>query len=283
MSTTKVQKRDRNSANGASATPEALADATAYEAQIAKEAAGIRGDAKELTPALFMELWPLLRRPIPEGFIVATEAVTGKPYPSTGVKSVQVLTDRMDNVLTPLWWWDETEYTGEGSGPKDVGTLARVTVHVGSNRVPILSRGSHGGVDRASTLGNLWKGTYTNAAKRAFAAVGPGHEIYLGTTDLDPDVSPDAAKAQERPVTGSAPVPPRPTLPESDVSELAGIAKQVLAAGAWDSKQLSNQLIAAGATDKSSVGAALRTLKPEQADQLKSALVDLLAVAEEGS
>lgn len=74
--------------------------------------------------------------------------------------------------------------------------------------------------------------------------------------------------------------PPRPTLPESDVTELAGIAKQVLDAGAWDSKQLSNQLIAAGATDKSSVSAALRTLKPEQADQLKSQMVDLLAAAE---
>lgn len=92
-----------------------------------------------------------------------------------------------------------------------------------------------------------------------------------------------AEEMPREPERAAPPEPPRPTLPESDVTELAGIAKQVLDAGAWDSKQLSNQLIAAGATDKSSVSAALRTLKPEQADQLKSALVDLLAVAEEGS
>lgn len=173
-----------------------LADAVVAEVAIAGEAAKIRGKDTELTPGLFLRLWPLLRRPIPDGFLTTVGQVTGKPYASTGAKSIQVITDRMDNVLTPLWWWQDTEFT-------DGGKLCEVTVHVGGS-VPLFSRSSHGGVDRASTVGNLYKGSYTNAAKRAFALVGVGHEVYLGTTDLDPDVSEDAAKEQEGPAQTAA-------------------------------------------------------------------------------
>lgn len=176
--------------NGAGADdPRALA--VAGEHAIADEAAGIRADATELTPELFLKLWPLLRRPIPAGFIQSVGKTQGKPYPSTGVRSVQVLIDRMNNVLTPLWWWDEVSY-------EDGGTIAYVTVCVGdaATRTSMFDRSSAGGVDRGSTAGNIRKGSYTNAAKRAFAAVGPGHEVYLGTTDLDPDVDEDAAGAQ---------------------------------------------------------------------------------------
>lgn len=176
-----------------------LADAITSEAAIGAEAQKIRGDATEITPALFLELWPLLRRPIPPALIVTTGIVKGKPYPSTGVKSLQVLTDRMGLVLTPLWWWHEVEYLDANPA----GSLAAVTVFVGMRytepRVVLCQASSRGGVDRASTVGNLYKGSLTNAAKRAFAEIGPGHEVYLGATDLDPDVSEDAARAQERP------------------------------------------------------------------------------------
>lgn len=194
--------------NGAAATSEqsALAEAVTYEEAIAAEAAEIRGDATDLDAALFLELWPLLKRPIPQGFIQHVGKVEGKPYPSTGVRSLQVLIDRMNNVLTPLWWWYEVEYLGEG---QDHGKLAEVTVYVGqrggaADRSTILTTGkSRGGVNQASTIGNRFKGSETNAAKRAFAQIGPGHEVYLGATDLDPDVSEEAAKEQAKSDTGT--------------------------------------------------------------------------------
>lgn len=168
-----------------------LLEAMAYEEEIGVKAAAIRGDAEKLTPGLFLELLPLLRSPIPGGFVkFVPKLEKGKPYPSTGVKSVQVLVNRMDNVLTPLWWRESREYEKDGA-------LCCVTVSVRNRgEEPFVSRSSMGGVDRASTTGNLYKGSYTNAAKLAFARVGPGHEVYLGATDLDPDVNEDAAAAQ---------------------------------------------------------------------------------------
>lgn len=192
MTATKSRTRSTNGT-----TPDPLAEAIAHEDAIADEATAIREEATTIDAALFLKLWPLLRRPIPAGFITTTGVVKGKPYPSTGVKSMQVLIDRMNNVLTPLWWWYEVEYFGAGS---DAGTLAEVTVYVGerAGKPFILTQAtSRGGVNQASTLGNRYKGSETNAAKRAFAQIGPGHEVYLGATDLDPDVSTDAAKAQE--------------------------------------------------------------------------------------
>jgi len=104
----------------------------------------------------------------------------------------------MDAVLTPLWWWEEVRYFGDEDYEKG-GTLCEVTVHVGvPGEKPLFSRTSRGGVNQASTLGNRYKGSYTNAAKRAFAAVGPGHEVYLGAADLDPDTNEDAANQQGR-------------------------------------------------------------------------------------
>jgi hypothetical protein len=196
---TKTAKPKASSPNG---QPDQLAEAIAYEQAIAEEAAAVREGEDKLTSELFLRLWPLLRRPIPAGFIVSTPKSDGKPYDSTGVKSLQVLIDRMDNVLTPLWWGYSVDYVG-GEGTDDRGRPARgklalVRVYVGDKDTPLLARESHGGVNQASTIGNLFKGSETNAAKRAFAQVGPAHEVYLGATDLDPDVNPDAAKAQEQ-------------------------------------------------------------------------------------
>jgi hypothetical protein len=207
-----------------------LAQAVAVEEAIAEEAKAIRGEATELTPALFLALWPLLRRPIPEGFLTEVGAVTGKPYASKGAKSIQVITDRMDNVLTPLWWRQEVMYFDEGK-------LCEVTVIVGQDQRDLFSRASRGGVNQASTIGNLYKGSYTNAAKRAFALVGVGHEVYLGATDLDPDVSPEAAKAQE--TTGGAETSRK--LP----AEKVGPLKQAVTAAGLD-KHLTMKLRAFG-------------------------------------
>jgi hypothetical protein len=173
--------------------PQELEEAIAYEQGIATEAASLRGDEVVVTAALLVKLWPLLRRPIPKGFIKAVGVVKGKPYDSTGVSSVQVQIERMDNVLGPLGWDDITQYTNEGR-------LAHVQVRIlGESGVVLVQRESWGGVDRASTEGNLRKGSYTNAAKVAFARIGPGHEVYLGATDLDPDVHEGAAAEQVKP------------------------------------------------------------------------------------
>jgi hypothetical protein len=172
---TKTAKPKASSPNG---QPDQLAEAIAYEQAIAEEAAAVREGEDKLTSELFLRLWPLLRRPIPAGFIVSTPKSDGKPYDSTGVKSLQVLIDRMDNVLTPLWWGYSVDYVG-GEGTDDRGRPARgklalVRVYVGDKDTPLLARESHGGVNQASTIGNLFKGSETNAAKRAFAQVGPG-------------------------------------------------------------------------------------------------------------
>jgi hypothetical protein len=177
------------------AAPSQLEAAVVYERGIAEEARVIRGNSTALTPELFLKLWPLLERSIPEGFIKTVGVVTGKPYESTGISSVQVQVDRMNNVLTPLWWHDHTEYSDEGR-------VAHVEVHVrdgAGDGEPLIVREAWGGVNRGSTTGNVYKGSYTNAAKLAFARLGPGHEIYLGATDLDPDVDEKAAAEQVKP------------------------------------------------------------------------------------
>jgi hypothetical protein len=180
-----------------------LAEAIASEAIIADEAAKLREGAGELTAELFMALYPLLCKPIPSAFIESISATKGKPYESTGVRSVQVQIDRMNNVLTPLWWWDEAEY-------EDGGKLAKVTVFVGNPGAPMLHRSSRGGVSQGTGAGNIYKGSYTNAAKVAFARVGVGHEVYLGAADLDPDVNAEVANeptktAEKQPVSEIGP------------------------------------------------------------------------------
>jgi hypothetical protein len=168
-----------------------LVAALASEADLAARAAEIRGDAVELDAALFLKLYPLLCEPIPSGFIKSVESGPGKPYDSTGIRSVQVQVDRMNNVLTPLWWSQEVKHEQEGK-------LCHYTVVVhGSNSVGFLvRRTATGGVGQGNTLGNIYKGSATNAGKRAFALLGPGHEVYVGAPDQDPDTDDDAAKAQ---------------------------------------------------------------------------------------
>jgi hypothetical protein len=190
------------------ATPQQYDAAVAFEVELAAKAAEIRGDATTLTPDLFLKLWPLLREPIPEGFLVEATRGEGKPYDSKGIRSVQIPVDRMDAVLTPLWWWYEHTY-------EQGGKLCLVTVNIGTfgERV-LVSRSSYGGMNRGSTEGNLYKGTFTNAAKRAFALIGPGHEIYAGAADYEPDVSPAAAREQVRRDTEAVPSSDEPVSPE---------------------------------------------------------------------
>lgn len=198
--------------NGKPPEPERneIAEAIAYEEEIRQRAETIwdeKDDWENLTPDLFRQLRPLLREPIHQGFIQKVGQVTGKPYESTGIRSVQVQMDRLDNVLGPHNWGYRAEY-------RDDGKLCHVTAWVGDkdpSSSPIV-RDSWGGVNRGSTDGNIWKGSFTNAAKLAFARLGPGWEVYVGAADFDPDTDEDAAAVQE----AVEPAPPVPGIaPES--------------------------------------------------------------------
>lgn len=184
--------RNGNSPQKKETTPEQLAAAIESEAGLAQRAAEIRGDATELDRELFLKLAPLMREKIPEGFVSEVTAGEGKPYPSKGVRSLQVQIDRMDAIWTPLWWGWNTEWIEP--------QLAEVMVWVGDvdPANAMVRRFARGGMNRGSTVGNHYKGTETNAAKLAFARLGVGHEIYLGAADFDPDTDEDAAKAQEQ-------------------------------------------------------------------------------------
>lgn len=266
--------------NGEDKAPDPLATAIAYEQAIADEAAEIRGDHKELTPELYLQLRPLLRKPIPSAFIVTTGKVEGKPYPSTGVKSLQVLTDRMDNVLTPFWWRYDVEFVGpegvDARGVPNAGRLAEVTVYVvGSDHdKPLIVKRSRGGVNQASTIGNLFKGSETNAAKRAFAAIGPAWEVYVGAADFDPDTDLDAA-GQQRAVDQTQ-AQALPVIDGDRVAVLTDIAQAWVTAVEGDEQkqrttQITRVLRGEGLTGEiKSVTAGFARLTPGQADAVEA-------------
>lgn len=238
------------------ATPDAIASALTSEAEIGTRATRVRGDATELTPELFLRLYPLLCEPIPTALITKISKTKGKPYDSTGLRSVQVQVDRMNAVLTPLWWSEQTEYS-EG------GKLAEVTVRVGATGGPVLAeRSSHGGVDRGSTIGNVYKGSYTNAAKLAFARLGVGHEVYVGAADLDPDTDAGAAQEQARGAERPAEVA---TIP---ADRAAGLRDRFDAVGV-DPRRFKTKLGALGVAGARSVNQGLAALTPAQAVDLE--------------
>lgn len=250
------------------ATPEAFMAAIAAARTLADEASKIRSDATELTPELFNRLWPLLRREIPAGFLVEATRGEGKPYDSMGIRSVQVCVDRMDDVFTPLWWDQEVEYL-------DDGKLCKVTVivHVAGNDV---RRTAWGGVNRGSTTGNLYKGSYTNAGKRAFALLGIGHEIYIGATDFDPDVDPQAAREQAR--TGNEAAADQDIDPrELELrTEALACAKEILDRGVWTKQRLKAEFVGAKAQDASSASSAISTMPRDELEKFVGRLTDLL-------
>jgi hypothetical protein len=168
-------------------------DAATYEEDIARRAAEIRGDEfKGLDRAMFIKLWPLLREPLHAGHVTHTPVTTGKPYVSDGASSAQVLVDRMNNVLTPLGWESREEYAADGKLCKVTVVVLDIDGHV------LVTRSSWGGVAQGMGAGNIYKGSWTNAAKLAFARLGPGREVYLGALDFDPDTNAQIAALQGR-------------------------------------------------------------------------------------
>lgn len=202
---------------------EQIAAAIESERELAERARAIWADkpADALSIALFLELWPLMREQIPSGFISEVTAGKGKPYPSKGIRSLQVQINRMDAVWTPLWWGWRTEWIEP--------QLAEVAVWIGETEEhALVKRSARGGMNAGSTVGNHFKGTETNAAKMAFARLGCGHEVYIGAADFDPDTDEDAAKAQEGGT--SEPAPDRKLPPD----KVTALEQAVAAAGLTD-------------------------------------------------
>lgn len=246
---------------------EAISHAQAYEADIAQEAEALRGDAAGLSEVLLNDLLPLLCKPIHEGHLVTISSGEGKPYPSTGIRSVQLQINRMDAVLRPWWWHETITYHQEGR-------VCEVTVAIlDSMNDEIFSRSAWGGIDRGNTKGNLYKGSYTNAAKLAFARIGIGAEVYAGLADFDPDVSEAAREEQTKRDTNTG-----TTLISADrAGELRSkIAAKLDEFEASDEKgrkewgnDLKRMLGAMGITGTKAINTnLLMTLTPEQAAQL---------------
>jgi hypothetical protein len=193
MPTAQRAAKGRQNGSG-SEGPNPLSEAIFHEQRVADEAAAIWAEGNDptlsITPRLYLRLRPLLRRAIPPGYIEHVGEVKGKPYKSTGVRSVQVQMDRLDNVLLPHNWGYSRVFS-EG------GKVCEVVAWIGQSRdEALVVRDSFGGVGQASTMGNLLKGAFTNAAKPAFARLGPAWEVYVGAADFDPDTDQSAAGAQ---------------------------------------------------------------------------------------
>lgn len=232
--------------------PEQIAAAIQSEQELAARAAEIWGDTTDLSREMFLKLYPLMREPIPAGFISEVSAGKGKPYPSKGIRSLQVQIDRMDAIWTPLNWGWRTNWLEPN--------LAEVTVWVGASEDDALvKRVARGGMNAGSTVGNHFKGTETNAAKMAFARLGPGHEVYLGAADFDPDTDEDAAKQQE-PETP----PAVPTIPPESLLLLRARFDQLIGEDPERLREFKVKLGALGVSARSR-DTALASLTPAQA------------------
>lgn len=237
----KTTRRRAQSSNGTPSIEQAVAalreldtgdknsrDLAAAEQQrqlIQEAAAKARAECKyegRLTWQLLGLLRPLLELPIPGVYIEETPQRSGGgdaglPFPATGIRSVQVQVDRMNDVLGLTHWDYLTRY------PNNVGNLCHAVIVIGNDLaglrlddtgqlVPpdeapwggevLLRREGWGGYGRGK-LGDAFKGAETNALKRVLARVGPGGEVYRFEFDDDPT----APEVPQPPVMGATPPP----------------------------------------------------------------------------
>jgi hypothetical protein len=190
--TTTPAPEPANAAQAAAAVAQEAADGGAHLAGLADRAKEIRGTnyAGSLTPTLLIELGELLRQPTPGKYVKYIPAVNpGKPYPSIGLNSSQFQIDAMNAVLGRPHWRILRHYP-DG---KD-GFICKVVVIVGNQLAAasldyageliagdaeILAISEEwGAVKNATTPADAYKGSATNACKRAIAGFGPGADVY---------------------------------------------------------------------------------------------------------
>lgn len=216
----------------------ALAEYDHADETRADRAAALWGDDTQLTGAILRKLRPLLREPINPRHVVTTGAAEGgKPMVTTGIRSVQVQVDRLDEVLgadhfrllarhTPDGircrvhivigndlQWCHLDADGELHPYTLLPDTAAVagsggTVYAGVQEADVLVHGdSWGGHKRGSAPADIWKGAFTNAAKLAIARhAGPGDHVYRLEFEDDPQ-APEARAPRRGQQQAQAPAP----------------------------------------------------------------------------
>lgn len=167
-------------------------DGAALFSQIATEAEAIRKKAKyagKLTAKVLVALGEVLRRPTPSKYVQHIPRQPGKPYDSTGLTSSQYQICYMNAAFGRAHWRMLRHYPTQRAG-----FLCKVVVIVGNNLVSasldaagelivnkadVLALSEEwGSVTYAAAPGDAYKGSATNASKRALAAFGPGSDVF---------------------------------------------------------------------------------------------------------
>jgi hypothetical protein len=172
----------------------------------------------KLTSSILRQLEPLMYTRIPEEYLHFSPQTTGKPYDSTGIRSLQVQVDLANAVLGAAHWRLLTYYPIKGDRPDP--TTCHAWVIIGSNLQPaevapdgdsveangatiLAARDGWGGIKRGNHEGDERKGSQTNAAKRALAHAGFGANVYRLDFDeelvdgMAPAATPAAASRAE--------------------------------------------------------------------------------------
>lgn len=213
--------------HGTLVSAELLAEYDKADDTRAERAAAVWGDADELTGAVLRKLRPLLREQINPRHVVTTgPADGGKPMVTTGIKSVQVQIDRLDEVLGADHFRILARHIADG-------TRCRVHVVLGNDLLwctadpdtfdlrpytelpdggvqtaAILAHSDGwGGHKRGSAPADIWKGSFTNAAKLAIARIGPGDHVYRLEFEDDPHQPEQRQRRQQAPAQAAQPAP----------------------------------------------------------------------------
>ncbi len=266
----------------------------------------------------FREAARHLRRPFtPQAVKFKVQSAWPKENPNTGLIvayiDARLVVERL-NLLVPDLWFDEYQQsdsrmvcrlTVDGITRQDVGegvgkglfsdALKRAAVKFGigvsAYAVPKLILNVSDGTVEQKTASGKKTLVLTPKGERSVRAL---YEKWLdesgsasfGESLSHGDVEGSVGDPDDSPEASVAPDEPEPQADEAGVaaevvSELETMAKSLTEAGTWTTKALRSQLVAAGATDTSSVGAALLTLTASEAEALRHTMADLIAAGEE--
>jgi hypothetical protein len=190
--TTPAGERPPNDAQAAAAAAQEATDSTALFRDVAQRAATIRAEHDydgALSTQMVVALTGVLHEPTPARYVKHIPATTGKPYESTGLNSAQFQIDMMNAGYGRAHWRALRHYPAGRHG-----FICKVVVVVGNNLVAaglddagelvagaaeILAISEEwGSVKNASSPADSYKGSATNAIKRALAAFGPGSDVF---------------------------------------------------------------------------------------------------------
>jgi hypothetical protein len=190
--TTRAGERPPDDERAAAAAAKEATDGSALFRDVAERAATIRAAHDyngTLTAPMVVDLTGVLHEPTPARYVKHIPATEGKPYESTGLNSAQFQIDLMNAGYGRAHWRVLRHYPAG----KD-GFICKVVVVVGNNLVAatldtagelvagdaeILAISEEwGSVKNASSPADSYKGSATNAIKRALAAFGPGSDVF---------------------------------------------------------------------------------------------------------